>query len=126
ACGDFDNQRPHFYGKEVRGVRRHFAWLRKRLGEKKLLKEIKRIGQKERRIVDSYLHEISREIVKRLSQARFKCDNCGLDYFNADVNGVRNLLKRELSYIGSSGASVNMPITEPFLMSSEATCFNGW
>ncbi|MHC1610075.1 MAG: hypothetical protein ACXQTW_00475, partial [Candidatus Methanospirareceae archaeon] len=21
ACGDFDNQRPHFYGKEVRGVR---------------------------------------------------------------------------------------------------------
>jgi transposase, IS605 OrfB family, central region len=189
ACGDFDNQRPRFYGKEVRGIRRHYAWLRKRLGEKKLLKVIKRIGQKERRTVDSILHAIAKEIVfvarntnsiivlgdlkgirdsakrkgkrfnrivsnmpyyrlsqfikykaswlgipvvirkeyktstichrcgkegKRLSQARFTCDNCGLDYFNADVNGARNLLKRELSYMGSSGASVNMPITEPF------------
>jgi len=196
ACGNFDNQlKPRFYGKEVRGIRRHYAWLRKRLGEKKLLREIKRVGQKERRVVDSYLHAIAKDIVfvarntnsvivlgnlkgirdsakgkgrrfnrivanmpyyrlsqfirykavwegvsvvtrkeyktsitchrcgkegKRLSQARFKCDNCNLDYFNADVNGVRNQLQRELSYIGSSGVSVNTPITEPFLVSSEA------
>jgi len=50
-------------GRQVRGIRRHFAWLRKRLGKKKLLNEIKRIGQKEQRIVDAYLHEISRNIV---------------------------------------------------------------
>jgi putative transposase len=197
ACGNFDNQRPRFYGKEVRGIRRHYAWLRKRLGKKKLLREIKRIGQKERRVVDSYLHEIAKDIVfvarktnsiivlgdlkgirdsakgkgrrfnrivanmpyyrlsefikykaawlgvpvvirkeyktsitchrcgvegKRLSQARFKCDNCNLDHFNADVNGVRNHLQRELSYTGSSGASVNMPVTGPFLVSPEAPC----
>ena len=62
VCNSLD-MRPIFMGREVRGVRRHFAWLRKRLGKKKLLKEIKRIGQKEQRIVDAYLHDISRRIV---------------------------------------------------------------
>ena len=62
VCNSLD-MRPVFMGREVRGVRRHFAWLRKRLSKKKLLKEIKRIGQKEQRIVDAYLHDISRRIV---------------------------------------------------------------
>ena len=62
VCNSLD-MRPIFMGREVRGVRRHFAWLRKRLGEKKLLRKIKEIGQKEQRIVDAYLHEISRNIV---------------------------------------------------------------
>ena len=62
VCNSLDT-RPIFMGREVRGVRRHFAWLRKRLGKKKLLKEIKRIGQKEQRIVDAHLHDISRRIV---------------------------------------------------------------
>jgi len=57
------NPRPLFYGREIRGVRRHYAWLRRRLGEKKLLKKIKEIGSKERRVVDYYLHKISRELV---------------------------------------------------------------
>ena len=57
------NQKPLFYGKEIRGIRRHFAWLRKRLGEKKLLKVIKRIGSKEKRIVDDLLHKISYRLV---------------------------------------------------------------
>ncbi len=53
-----------FLGREVRGLRRHFAWLRKRLQEKKLLKEVKRIGKKEKRAVRDVLHKISKEIVE--------------------------------------------------------------
>ena len=59
-----EDKRPRFYGKEVRGIRRHFAWLRKRLGEKKLLKKIKQIGHKEKRIVGDLLHKISHELVR--------------------------------------------------------------
>ena len=54
---------PRFYGKEVRGIRRHYAWLRKRLGERKLLRVIRRIGHTERRKVNAILHNISRAIV---------------------------------------------------------------
>jgi len=54
---------PRFYGKEVRGIRRHYAWLRKRLGERKLFKVIRRIGHKERRKVNAILHKISRDVV---------------------------------------------------------------
>lgn len=57
------NGKPIFYGREIRGIRRHYAWLRKRLGERKLLKVIKRISDKEKRIVNSKLHEISKHIV---------------------------------------------------------------
>jgi len=56
-------QRPLFYGREIRGIRRHYAWLRRRLGKKKLLKVIKRIGHKEKMIVNDILHKISREII---------------------------------------------------------------
>jgi len=52
-----------FYGREARGIRRHYAWLRKRLGERKLLKEIHRIGGKEKRTIDDLCHKVSREIV---------------------------------------------------------------
>ncbi|MDO8538136.1 MAG: transposase [archaeon] len=62
VCDSFE-QRPRFYGGEVRGIRRHYAWLRKRLGNKKLLKKIKSIGQTEQRKVDAILHKISRDIV---------------------------------------------------------------
>lgn len=56
---------PEFHGKDVRGVRRHYAWLRKRLGEKKLLEEIERISDKESRIVNNRCHEISKRIVEK-------------------------------------------------------------
>lgn len=186
--------RPTFYGREVRGIRRHYAWLRKRLGEKKLLKEIKRIGQKEQQKVDAYLHEIARRIVdeaartdsiivlgdlkgirsaakgkrfnrivanmpyykltemirykakwkgtplikvsergtsktcsicgskgKRPYQGLFVCDNCNYQV-NADFNGSKNISKRAYEYISQAGVSVNTPLTEPFLVSSEAPC----
>lgn len=59
---------PTFYGTEVRGIRRHYAWLRKRLGNKKALKTIKKIGHKERRKVNTILHNISRAIVNRAKE----------------------------------------------------------
>jgi IS605 OrfB family transposase len=52
-----------FYGREARGIRRHYAWLRRRLGERKLLKEVKRIGDKEERAINYLCHKTSREIV---------------------------------------------------------------
>jgi len=80
------NKKPIFYGKEIRGVRRHYAWLRKRLGKKKLLKKIREIGNKEKRIVNYYLHKISKEIV------------CIANQYNAlivlgDLKGIRNSAK---------------------------------
>lgn len=59
---------PRFYGKKVRGIRRHYAWLRKRLGEKKLLKEIKRVKDIEKRKVNHILHKISKDIVEQAKQ----------------------------------------------------------
>lgn len=55
--------KPHFYGRKVRGLRRHYAWLRKRLGEKKALGTIRKIKNTEHRKVDAVLHKISRDIV---------------------------------------------------------------
>jgi len=59
---------PKFYGKKVRGIRRHYAWLRKRLGEKKLLKVIKMIEHTEQRKVNAILHKISKDIVEQAEQ----------------------------------------------------------
>jgi IS605 OrfB family transposase len=55
---------PHFYGKNVRGIRRHYAWLRKRLGERKALKTIRKVGHTEKRKVNAVLHKISKAIVE--------------------------------------------------------------
>jgi len=54
---------PRFYGEDVRGIRRHYAWLRRRLGEKKALDTIKKIGDTEKRKVNDILHKVSRQIV---------------------------------------------------------------
>ena len=59
---------PRFYGKEVRGIRRHYAWLRRGLGKRKLLKTIKKIGHAERRKVNAILHKISRKIVNEAKE----------------------------------------------------------
>ena len=62
VCGSFNNQRPLFLGRKVRGIRRHYAWLRKRLGNKKLLKVIKRLGQREQQKVNDILFKTARKI----------------------------------------------------------------
>lgn len=63
VCDSLGNQ--SFLGREIRATRRHYAWLRKRLGRKKLLKKIKKIGQKEKNIVRNRLHHISNAIVEQ-------------------------------------------------------------
>jgi putative transposase len=180
--------RPRFYGEDIRGIRRHYSYLRKKLQEKGLQNEVKRIGHKESRTVRHRLHEISRELVsladqhdsaivlgdvkevggetekgsrmnriantwavgklrnfiqykaqekgipvvlvdeaytsqtchrckevedtKRPSQGRFKCGNCGLDHYNADVNAAKNILDRFSAYMVENGAAVDQPETQ--------------
>lgn len=60
--------RPMFYGREIRGIRRHYAWLRKRLGNKKLLGMIRKVGNTEQRKTDAILHKISRDVVNVASK----------------------------------------------------------
>ncbi len=62
VCGD-NGVSPQFMGGEVRGIRRHYAWLRTRLGERKLLGTIKKIGHTEKRKVNAICHQVSRQIV---------------------------------------------------------------
>lgn len=82
VCGSWE-KRPRFYGREIRGIRRHFAWLRKRLGERKLLKKIKSISKKEKLQVETLLHSISKEIV----QMAHKHDAL---IVLGDLKGIRN------------------------------------
>jgi len=62
------NQKPQFYGREVRGIRRKYAYIRKNLGKRKMLREIKRFKNKEKRIVNDILHNISKQIVEQAEQ----------------------------------------------------------
>ncbi len=55
--------KPMFLGREIRGIRRHHAWLRTRLQERKLPKVMKRIGEQEKIRVNDILHNVSRRIV---------------------------------------------------------------
>jgi len=74
---------PKFYGGEVRGIRRHYAWLRRRLGEKKALGTVRKIKDTERRKVNDILHKISRKIVNE-AVAQNACIVFG------DLKGIRN------------------------------------
>ncbi|MDF2954720.1 MAG: Transposase [Candidatus Alkanophagales archaeon MCA70_species_2] len=47
----------------MREVRGKYFWLRRKLGREKKLKAIKKIGHKERRIVNVELHKIAKDIV---------------------------------------------------------------
>ena len=57
-------RKPTFLGREVRGIRRHHAWLRKRLQERGLFKKLKEMKGKEMRRVELVLHEVSKYIVE--------------------------------------------------------------
>jgi len=64
ACSvDTRSGETHFYGRELRRVRGHFFHLRRKLGEKKLLSVVKRIGGKESRVTNDQLHKIAKAIV---------------------------------------------------------------
>ena len=73
---------PHFYGRKVRGLRRHYAWLRKRLGERKALDTIRKIKDTERRKVDAVLHKISRDVVD-------EAERCSAIIVLGDLTGIR-------------------------------------
>ncbi len=73
---------PGFHGREVRSIRRHYAWLRKRLGRRKLLRVIKRVGRTEHRKVDARLHVIAATLV---DQAR----ETGAVIAMGDLSGIR-------------------------------------
>jgi len=55
--------KPKFYGKKIREVRGKYFWLRRKLGKEKKLRAIKKIGSKERRIINNELHKIVKDIV---------------------------------------------------------------
>ncbi|MFZ0514094.1 MAG: hypothetical protein WAM14_20985 [Candidatus Nitrosopolaris sp.] len=63
------NGQTRFYGKDLNRARGHFFWLQKRLGIKKALHTIKKIGSREKRITNDIIHNISRQIVARALKA---------------------------------------------------------
>ena len=56
--------KPKFYGKRIREIRGKYFWLRRKLGREKKLRAIKKIGHKEKRIVNDELHKIAKDIVE--------------------------------------------------------------
>jgi putative transposase len=76
------NPKPKFYGKELRAVRGHFFNLRRKLQKKKAYGAVKKIGEHERRIVDSILHTISKRIVE-------EADKTNSVIVLGDLKGIR-------------------------------------
>ncbi|MBI4170390.1 MAG: IS200/IS605 family element transposase accessory protein TnpB [Candidatus Aenigmarchaeota archaeon] len=197
VCGSFDN-RPIFLGREVRGIRRHYQYLRTQLGRKKLLKKIRQMSDKEQRRVNDILHKISKHVVEtaehtdsyivlgdlkgirnstgekgrmfrrivsnmpylrltqyveykarekgikvvrisernssvtcsrcgcadrgnRKSQGLFRCRSCGFE-INADVNGVRNILKFSGGYMLPERAASDPAPERAFSAQPELPC----
>ena len=75
--------KPKFYGMRVREVRGKYFWLRRKLGKEKKLLAIKKIGHKEKRVVNNELHKIAKEIVDEAEK-----HNAIIAIGN--LNGVRN------------------------------------
>lgn len=68
---------------KIRGVRMHYAWLRQQLGKKKAFRTIKKVGRHERRVVDSALHKVSKNIVEIAGE-----NNAAIVL--GDLKGIRN------------------------------------
>jgi len=68
VCG-LNNLKPKFYGRELRRIRGHYFYLRKKLAKKKIREYYKWISNdKEQRIVNDLLHKISRDIVNQAKE----------------------------------------------------------
>lgn len=66
ACSvDMASGKTVFYGNDLNRVRGHYFWLRRKLGMKKAIDTIKKIGDREKRIVNDIIHKISRDIVNQ-------------------------------------------------------------
>lgn len=53
-----------FLGKEIKQVRGKYFYLRKKLGKKRKLKQIRKIRNKEKNKINSHLHKISKELIE--------------------------------------------------------------
>ena len=66
ACSvDMAMNKTNFYDNFLNRVRGHYFWLRRKLGMKKAIDTIKKIGHHEKRVVNEIIHKISRDIVNR-------------------------------------------------------------
>lgn len=98
---------PRLYDREVRGIRRHYAWLRSRLQEKGARRTLKRIGDREKRKVRDICHKISRQIVNRASE--LQAQGHAVKIAIGDVKGHRGGNKgRRFNRIRSSMPSFQM------------------
>ena len=79
--------RPKFYGRRVREVRGKYFWLRRKLGREKKLRAIKKIGHKERRLVNDELHKIAKDIVD-------EAERHNAIIAIGDLKGIRNNNKK--------------------------------
>jgi putative transposase len=86
-----------FLGREIRGVRRHYAWLRRRLQERGLTQVVKRIGCKERRVVNAILHRVSKRIVSLALATNSYIVLGDLTGIRRRVNGKGKRLRRIVS-----------------------------
>ncbi len=84
ALVDGSPHEPRFHAREVRGIRRHHAWLRRRLGERKLLRVVRRLEDTEHRKVEDRLHKTSRAIVDMAKARGAVLITLG------DLSGIRN------------------------------------
>ena len=92
-----DVMKVQFLGKKIRGVRRHYAWLRKRLQERGLTQVVKRIGCKERRVVNAILHRVSKRIVSLALATNSYIVLGDLTGIRERVNGKGKRLRRIVS-----------------------------
>ncbi len=92
-----NDQKPKFYGKELRRVKGYYFWLRRSLSLKKAYKAIKRIGQKERRVVNYILHKISRAIVNEALTSNSIIVLGNLKRMRCNCKGKSKALKRRLN-----------------------------
>lgn len=74
----------NFHGKEIRGLRRHYSWLKKRLQEKQAYQKLKEISGKEQRTVDDICHQVSKEIVEKAEKENAVIVTENLDGMSGD------------------------------------------
>ena len=71
ACSvDMASGKTVFYGNDLNRVRGHYFWLRRKLGMKKAIATIKKIGHHEKRIANDIIHKISRDVVNQAVEAK--------------------------------------------------------
>jgi len=87
ALTDKPSKGQFWHGSEIKQIRGLYNHVRRRLGERQLLKKVKAIGKKERRKVDQQLHILANHVVKYAKQ--FPNSIIAME----DLNGLRERMK---------------------------------